>query len=550
MERNRPWISIYPDTINKDQDCPKESLNQLLSSAVDLFEKDTAITFYDHRFTFKEVGDIAHQFGSVLYESGMRKGDRLAIMLPNSPHYIFSLFGAFHIGAIAVQVNPMYVERELEYILQDSEAKMMVVYDDFYNLVKKVQPKTKLEKIIVVSFKKSDETLTEPDVWFEDYIKQFKEALPPETLDPEEDVAVLQYTGGTTGLSKGVMLTHQNLRANVEQVYDFMFKTTEFPKNFKSLSVLPMFHIFGLTCNVFQSYRVGSNQVILPRFDLEEVLETVKREKPYQMAGVPTMYVALNSHPKMAESGFDKIDFYNSGGSAMPVEQLHYFEKQTSQFLYEGYGLSEASPVTHFNPPFSERVPGSIGIPVPWTDARAVRLTEHGLTDVPHGEVGELAVKGPQVMKGYWRRPEETKAVLSEEGWLLTGDLTRMDERGYFYIVDRKKDMIVASGYNVYPREIEEVMYQHPSVQEVIVIGVPDPYRGETVKAYVTLKKNETVSEDDLIKFTRHYLAAYKVPRQIEFRDELPKSAVGKLLRRRLRDEEKQKFDSRSSEQK
>lgn len=545
MTYQTPWLSVYPKEIPAELHFPNESLTDLFHHAIETFNVQTAMTFYDQTFSFSEVGAIVEKFASRLSEDGFKKGDRLAVMLPNSPHYIFSLFTAFHLGGIAVQVNPMYVEREIEYILNDSLANTMVVYESFYPLVKKVQSKTSLERIIVVSFSQNRKPLSDGDTYFDDYIANVISTVKAANIIAKDDVAVLQYTGGTTGLSKGVMLTHRNLRANVEQVYEFMFKTIDYPNNPKTMSVLPMFHIFGLTCNVFQSFRVGSNQIILPRFDLDEVLNTIKKEKPYQMAGVPTMFIALNSHPKAKEYGVGEISFFNSGGAAMPVEQLHHFEALTGQNLYEGYGLSEASPVTHFNPPFHERKVGSIGIPVPGTTARTVVSTETGLKDVETGEVGELAIKGPQVMKGYWMKPEESEAVLVD-GWLLTGDLARMDEQGYFYIVDRKKDMIVASGYNVYPREVEEVLYQHSAVQEVVVIGVPDPYRGETVKAYVTLKQGASVSEDELIEFARNDLAAYKAPREIEFRDELPKSAVGKLLRRKLRDEENQKSNDQT----
>ncbi len=533
----KPWLTFYHRDIGEFLPSEEQNLSQLFVDSAQRYGDQTALTFYDKTWTFHDVYKISERFAARLYAEGFRKGDRLAIMLPNTPHYIFSLFGTFRLGGIAVQVNPMYVEREIEHVLNDSGAETIVVFDAVYPRVKQVQNKTSLKKIIVVSLGVQAADIHSGDLRFEQFLQMDASKAPEVDIVPGEDVAVLQYTGGTTGVSKGVMLTHTNLVSQIEQIYTITFKVLDdLPVNPKVMSVLPMFHIYGLTSVVFLSLRAGFNQIILPRFDVEEILQTMKREKPLQFSGVPTMFIALNSHPRLEDYGLDQIRFFISGGAAMPVEQLHLFEKRTNCNLCEGYGLSEASPVTHVNPVFLVNRAGSIGIPVPGTEARIVRETAAGLEDVPVGEIGELIIKGPQVMKGYWNKPEETKAVL-KEGWLFTGDLARMDEDGYFYIVDRKKDMIIAGGYNVYPREIEEVLYQHPAVKEVIVIGVPDAYRGETVKAYITLQADQKATEEELIEFSRKYLAAYKVPRLIEFRDELPRSAVGKLLRRSLRDE-------------
>lgn len=539
----KSWLKHYHQDIDEYSNIEDISLSQLLVNAAENYGNQTALTFYHKKWSFNEVYAITEQFAACLYGEGLRQGDRLAIMLPNTPHYVFSLFSTFRAGGIVAQVNPMYVEREIEYVLNDSGAKFMVVLDALYPRVKSVQNKTSLKKIIVVSLGNQEIELQEGDILFEDFLKTHTSKAPAVEITPKEDVVLLQYTGGTTGASKGVMLTHSNIVSNLEQTYDFMFKTMDISENPKAMNILPMFHIYGLTCVTFMGFRAGFNQIILPRFVVQEVLETVKKERPFQFSGVPTMYIGLNSHPQLEEYGFDQIEFYYSGGAAMPVEQLHYFEKRTNCNLCEGYGLSEASPVTHFNPPFRKRKVGSIGIPLPSTQAKIVQETDNGVEEVAVGEVGELLIKGPQVMKGYWNKPEETNAVL-KDGWLFTGDLARMDEEGYFYIVDRKKDMIIASGYNIYPREIEEVLYQHPAVQEVIVIGVPDEYRGETVKAFVTPKQGSEVTEEELIDFSRKYLAAYKVPKMVEFREELPKSAVGKLLKRNLRDEEVQKQKS------
>ena len=537
----RPWLHIYDERIEKDLAASNETMYDLLKQAVEKYRNDTALTFYDRSFTYEQVDFIVNKYASALFNTGFRKGDRLAIMLPNSPHTFFSLFAAFRLGGIAVQVNPMYVERELEHVLNDSGAVSMIALDLFYPKIKSVQGKTPLKHLIVATFQQQlNFELAEGDWSFDDFLQTGEGIAPEAELNVLEDVAVLQYTGGTTGISKGVMLTHANLRSNVEQVYEFSFKTLDYPYNPKIMTVLPLFHIYGLTCNAFQGFRIGANQLILPRFDPKEIIQTIETHKPFSFSGVPTMYVALNNQKENIEAVLKDVSFFNSGGAAMPVQQLHLFEERTGCKLYEGYGLSEASPVTHNNPAFAERKVGTIGLPLPGTLAAIVRDGENGLEFLPAGEVGELAIKGPQVMKGYWGRPEATADVL-KEGWLLTGDLSRMDEEGYFYIVDRKKDMIIASGYNVYPREIEEVLYEHPDVQETIVIGVPDAYRGETVKAFVTLKAGAKVTEQELIDFAKGQLAAYKVPKIVEFRDELPKSAVGKLLKRELRDEEAQK---------
>ncbi|MBU8907550.1 long-chain-fatty-acid--CoA ligase [Desertibacillus haloalkaliphilus] len=539
----KPWLSLYGEHVSEHSQVKEMSLADLLKWSVETYGDQPALSFYEQKWSFKEVSETVQTLTNVLHSIGFTKGDRLAIMLPNTPHYVFTLFAVAQAGGVNVQVNPMYVEREVEHVLNDSGATHMIVLDRLYPLVKKVQAQTSLEKIIVVQLEEQQVDLEEGDLWFDEVKSMDVPQAPDVSCKPDEDIALLQYTGGTTGVSKGVMLTHKNLMANAEQIYDFMFRPVDVPDAPKIMSILPMFHIYGLTCNVFLGFRAGCNQIILPRFELEEVVQTVKREKPFQFSAVPTMYIALNSHPNLEEYGFDQVDYYNSGGAAMPVEQLHLFEKRTGCNLCEGYGLSEASPTTHFNPPFRKRRVGSIGIPLPSLDAKVFQETDHGFVEAPIGEVGELAVKGPQVMKGYWKRPAETDKVL-KDGWLFTGDMARMDEDGYFYIVDRKKDMIIASGYNVYPREIEEVLYQHPAVQEVIVVGVPDAYRGETVKAFIALKDQEIVTEAEIISYSSKFLAAYKVPKFVEFREELPKSAVGKLLRRSLRDEELKRIEN------
>ncbi|ETI66025.1 long-chain-fatty-acid--CoA ligase [Neobacillus vireti] len=535
--QKKPWLKFYDPRISADVSNEYDSLFDLLKQAANIHNEKPALTFFGRSWSYKETRMISEWLAASLYRVGFKKGDRMAIMLPNCPHYIFSLFASFRLGGVAVQVNPMYVEREIEYVLNDSEAEYMVVFEALYPRVKQVQPRTSLKKVIVVGFGGNKVELADGDLYFEDFLTH-DNLIPEIPIDINEDVAILQYTGGTTGVSKGVMLTHHNLLANIIQVCDFTYNAVEEkPENFKIVSVLPMFHVYGLSCNALSGIRIGGNQLILPRFDVKEVLELIKREKPFQMTAVPTMIFALNSHPDLEDSNIADIYYLSSGGAPLPVEQVKSFEKRVGKQLADGYGLSETAPSAISTPPFLPRKLGSVGIPLPGTEARIVTETAEGIVDVPVGEAGELILRGPQVMKGYWKRPGDTEMVL-KEGWLFTGDIAKMDEDGYFYILDRKKDIIIASGYNVYPREIEEVLYQHDGVEEAIVVGIPDTYRGETVKAFVKVKAGISITPDKLIAFAKINLAPYKVPREIEILDDLPKSSVGKLLRRMLRNEE------------
>jgi len=356
-----------------------------------------------------------------------------------------------------------------------------------------------------------------------------------------EDVAMLQYTGGTTGVSKGVMLTHRNVIANVVQNVAWRSADLEPGKN-TIFCVLPFFHVYGLTGTLCCSVRVAATMVLLPRFDVEDTLKALHKYRPDLFAVVPTILVAVNSHPQLDKYNLDSIKSVNCGAAPLPVEVMSQFEKKTGAVILEGYGLSEASPGVHTNPYSGIRKPGSVGIPLPDTDAKIVDL-ETGEKELPIGEEGELIVRGPQVMKGYWNRSEETAHAL-RDGWLYTGDIAKMDSDGYFYIVDRKKDMIIAGGFNIYPREIDEILFEHPKIKEAVAVGIPDEYRGETVKAFVVLKDRETATEEEIIAFCRERLAAYKTPKVVEFRAELPKSLVGKILRKTLREEESAKPDA------
>ncbi|SFD93863.1 long-chain acyl-CoA synthetase [Bacillus sp. OV194] len=533
MSENKVWKSHYPETIQPDIQIPDLSIPQLLQQTAERYPNYNALSFYSQKTTYGELQNLVNGFASALQQSGVKAGDRVAIMLPNCPQYVITYYGVLTAGAIVTQVNPMLVERELQHILEDSGAETIVVYEPLYEQVKKQQHVSPLKRIISVSFDENPKDFS-PDWSFSQFLQSGTRRIDPAAIAPEQDVAVLQYTGGTTGRSKGAMLTHKNIIANVLQSHEFFKDNIEIGKE-KYLTVIPLFHVFGMTSCMNLAIYTASESILLPRFDINEVLQTIKKEQPTVFPGVPTMYVAITNHPEAENFGIESIKVCNSGSAPMPVELLQDFERKTGSKILEGYGLSEASPTTHCNPMFSEQKEGSVGIGLPSTDYHIVDLAT-GTEDVKTGELGELIIKGPQVMKGYWNMPEETEHTL-RNGWLYTGDIAKMDDDGYVFIMDRKKDLIIASGYNIYPREVEEVLYEFPSVQEAVVIGVPDAYRGEDVKAIVVLKAGKTATEDEIIYYCKQNLSAYKIPHIIEFREQLPKTNVGKILRRALREE-------------
>jgi long-chain acyl-CoA synthetase len=535
MSDKKKWLDLYPETVAKDLEIPKKSLPEMLEETVAKYPDNKALSFFGRKFTYRELQGGVLGFAAALQSKGVQKGDRVAIMLPNCPQYVMSYYGILSAGGIVTQINPMLVERELDHILNDSGTETIIVLDALYPKVKNVQENTKVKNVIVVSLQPSGQNFGS-DYTFESFMASSTQSFTPVAIEPEHDVAILQYTGGTTGRSKGAMLTHRNIYANVSQCYEFFKDEMNFAQE-KILTVIPLFHVFGMTSCMNLSVFTASESIMLPRFELEEVLNTIKQEQPSIFPGVPTMYVAITNHPNAEKFGIDSIKTCNSGSAPMPVELMKEFEGKTGSKILEGYGLSEASPTTHCNPHFADRKPGSVGIGVPSTDYKVVDLAD-GENEVPVGELGEIIIKGPQVMKGYWNMPEETAQTL-RNGWLYTGDIGRVDEDGYLYIVDRKKDMIIASGYNIYPRDVEEVLYEHPAVQEAVVIGVPDPYRGETVKAVIVKKAGKATTEEEMVHYCKENMAAYRVPSIIEFREELPKTAVGKILRRALRDEVK-----------
>lgn len=559
----KPWVSQYPEQIPTTLESDFELLPIYLKKTATKYPNKKALNFLGKEMTFNEIYMQSLRFANYLRNLGIKKGDRVAIMLPNSPQAVIAYYGILFADAIIVQTNPLYTERELEYQMNDSGATAIICLDLLINRVHSVKNNTKLKHIFVTSVRdylpfikkvlyplskqpKAPEIPTDPSIHQFNYIMKISAPVELELNSSSvDDVAILQYTGGTTGFPKGVMLTHKNLASNTLMSEKWLYKSRKGEE--KILTVLPFFHVYGMTACMNLSIMCAYEMIIIPRFDPSLMLEAIKKYRPTLFPGAPTMYIALLNHPDLSKYDISCIHSCLSGSSSLPVEVQEQFEKVTGGKLVEGYGLSEASPVTHSNFLWDRRVTGSIGVPWPSTDAKIVSL-ETG-EELPVREIGELIVSGPQVMKGYWNRPEETAATL-KDGWLYTGDLGYMDEEGFFYIVDRKKDMIIAGGFNVYPRDVEEVLYEHEAVQETVVIGVPDPYRGETVKAFIVLKEGKTVTEGELDEFSRKYLAAYKVPRQYEFRKELPKTAIGKILRRQLVEEEKQRSAKENTEEK
>lgn len=522
----RPWLKHVVEGNPTEIDIPEISLPQLFDDSVLKYENHTAITFYGKTYSYKQLEGLIQNVAKSLNNIGIHKGDRVALMLPNCPQYVISYYAILTLGATVVQINPMYKSAELLYVLKDSEAKLIIGLEDFVPLINEVKAETSLQITIDVSL--------ENDCKFNDLLKDKNLSIPTVDIDPKEDVAVLQYTGGTTGRSKGAMLTHYNLVANTLQSYGTSSVNVKLGKE-RILSISPLFHVYGMTSCMNLGFYIGSNLILVPKFDVENVVKVIEQTKPTIFPGVPTMFISLLKYSQEKQVDLSYLKTCTSGSAPLPLEVLQQFNQTSQTNVAEGYGLSEASPVTHRNPIKGLQKPGSIGIPIPNTDAKIVDLA-NGLDTMQIEEVGELVIKGPQIMKGYWNMPEETSNVL-RDGWLYTGDLAKMDEDGFFYIVGRRKEMIIASGYNVYPIEVENVIYTHPKILEAAVIGIPDKYRGETVKAVVVLKENVQMTGEELIQYCRERLAAYKTPRSVEFVKELPKTAVGKILKRTLKEQ-------------
>ncbi|MCZ8518611.1 MULTISPECIES: long-chain-fatty-acid--CoA ligase [Paenibacillus] len=549
----QPWVRHYPASVPPSFDYPRHNLAHFLTASAEKHGDHPALLFMGRTVSYRLLLDSARRFANALLGLGVRKGDRVAVMLPNCPQAVIAYYGTLLMGGVVVMTNPLYMPRELEYQMNDAQAKLIVTMDLLYERVRGVMPATGLQHLIVTSMAdylpfpknllyglKLRKEGQKPEVAYGERVLSFSKLLkassPGEVeavVDAENDLALIQYTGGTTGRSKGVMLTHLNLVANTIQSRLWAYKTREAHE--KYLAALPFFHVFGMTVLMNQSVYLAGTLILIPRFQVEEVMQMIHKLKPSVFPGAPTMYISLINHPDIRKYDLSSIQFCISGAAPLPHEVQERFESLTGGKLIEGYGLTEASPVTHANNIWEKRKLGAIGIPLPDTEARIVDPQTGA--EVPQGEIGELVVRGPQVMAGYWRRLDETAKVL-KDGWLSTGDMARMDEDGYFFILDRRKDLIIAGGYNIYPREVEEVLFEHPDVEEAVVAGVSDPYRGETVKAFIVLKQGATADADSLKRWCKERLAVYKVPKIYEFRESFPKTMVGKVLRRKLIEEE------------
>jgi len=553
----RSWVSRYDPGVPPTCDCPDWTVPDLLRRSAARFANSIALLFYGRRIRFDELDDLTTRFALSLRSLGVRPGDRLALMLPNIPQAVIGYYGALKAGAIVVPTNPLYVSRELETQLVDSGSETIVALDLFYPRIQAVHERTPLKRVILTSvadFLPPVLRLLYPikarltGRWVSipkrpplyDFL-QLLESIPAGSkesplLPPSdpEDVAMLQYTGGTTGTPKGVMLSHRNIVMNTWQCRVWVPDFAEGREVF--LGVIPFFHVYGLSTCQNLAIMSGSTVVLLPRFQVTDVLKAIHRHRVTIFSGIPMMFMKISEFPKVASYDLRSLRVCLSGASPLHAEIQDRFERLTGVKISEGYGLTEAGPVTHCNPIYGERPRGSIGLPFPDTDTRIVD-PETGKPTASLSETGELLVRGPQVMQGYWNNEADTRAVL-RNGWLYTGDMVREDEAGFFFLVDRKKDMIKSRGESVYPREVEEVLFRHSAVRDAVVIGVPHRQHGEAVKAFVVLKDGQVATEQELIAHCRQSLAVFKVPSTVVFRQELPRNVIGKVLRRALRDEE------------
>jgi long-chain acyl-CoA synthetase len=554
----RPWLQWYADGVPESVDVPDVLLGRLLEDAAADFPKRDALVFLGRTIKYDALAESVERFAAALHGLGVRQGDRVALILPNCPQNVIAFFAVLRVGAVVVQHNPLYTPPELHHQLNDSGASVAVVYDGAYARLAQVRASTALQHVIVTSLteylpsakrlalrlpfsaarEKREQLVAQlppnADVLhFSDLMRTAPGELPDVRRSPD-DVALLQYTGGTTGLPKGAMLTHRNLVANAYQASAWdpsMHRGDE-----RILAALPVFHVYGLTMCLLVNMRVAGTLILLPTFDLGLVFGAIDKHRPTIFPGVPPMYDQIVRSRRTPKHDLSSVRTCVSGAMRLPPDTIRQFDELTGGRLVEGYGLTETSPVALANPLDGNARPGTIGIPVPNTEIRVVDIDDP-TREVPVGSTGELCIRGPQVFTGYWRQPDESRAML-EGGWLHTGDVVTMDDDGFVTIVDRKRDVILASGFSVFPSEIEEVLAQHPAVAECAVVGVSHFYRGETVKAFVVLNEGKDVSEEELRGFCAARLVAYKVPTRFEFRDELPHNVLGKVLRRVLRAED------------
>ena len=559
-EHNYPWLDHYPHKPDWNMQIDRRSI-------VDVFDETCAakpdaigMTFMGKKsFTWAELQEQVNRLAKGLQDDGVKKGDKVGIFLPNCPYFLIAYYAVLKIGGVVVNYNPLYAEGELRHQIEDSDTDIFITMDLTLLTDKaiKMLSDTRLKKLIICSFTeilpfpknvlfpifkakdKASITYTKRIVSYED-ITDNDGTYKPAKLDVENDLAVLQYTGGTTGVPKGAMLTHMNIYANAVQCY------ANFPDSEgheKMLGILPFFHVFSMTVCMNMAVLAGMEILTIPRFELDDTLKLIHGHRPDYMAGVPAIYNAINNHKKLKKFDLTSLSYCISGGAPLPVEVKKKFEAKTGCKVFEGYGLTESSPVATVNPPFGENVAGSIGLPFPQTVIEIIDRDDKK-TPMELGDRGELCIRGPQVMKGYYKKPDASADVLREtqDGGvrLHTGDVAYMDARGYIFIVDRIKDLIITNGYNVYPRHVEEAIYQHPSVEECIVAGIPDTQRGEIVKAWIKLKDDgRELSPDDLNTFLEDKISKIEIPKRIEFRDEpLPKTMIGKLSRKDIVAEE------------
>ena len=551
---DKPWLSNYEKGVPPSIDYEDVSMPEFLNRTIKNFPDREAMIFQGYKITFSQFGDMVDRMAAALKDFGVKKGDSVAIVLPNLIPCAAAYFAIMKIGAITVMNNPLYSDRELEHQFNDSNSKVLITLDLLANRMIDLRPKTGIKQIIVTSIgdylpfpksllfplvakkqKLAADVKPADDVYrWKDIVKQY-EPLTENADISMDDPINYQYTGGTTGVSKGVVLTHGNMSKQVQQIAGW-FPTFNKGEEIM-LGALPFFHVFGLTTVMNFSMLMGWTIILIPKPQPDPLIEAIEKFRPTFAPMVPAMYIGLLNHTKASKVDMTCINGCFSGSAPLPVEVIQEFEKTTGAIIVEGFGLTESCPVTHINPfAGGERKVGSVGIPLSDTECRIVDI-DTGTEDVPVGESGELIMRGPQIMAGYYNRDDDTAATI-RNGWLYTGDIATMDEDGYFFIVDRKKDMIISGGFNVYPREIDEVYYEHPKVMEACSIGVPHPTRGESAKLFIVLKEGETATEEELLEFCQDKLAKYKWPMTVEFRDELPKSAVGKVLRKELRAEE------------
>jgi long-chain acyl-CoA synthetase len=563
----KPWLKFYDEGVPASIDYPAIPVDQLLSRAATKHPDHPAIIFgarvgtrlMDAKLTYRQLNDAANYFAASLQNMGVKKGDRVAIMAPSCPQFVIAAYATWRIGAIVVCCNPLYVEREVEHLVQDSGAETMVVLSSLYGRVKSVRPKTCLKRVIVTNIKeyfpgllkflfglsKEKKEGHRVDLFGDKDTFRFQEVLSQGTAQPKavevspQEVAVLIYTGGTTGGPKGAELTHFNLVSNAT-ANNVWAKSLE-AKDIL-ISVMPFFHSYGLTVGMNTPIANSLTAIVIPNpRDLQHVLMAIQKHRATFYPGVPTMVVGMNNFPDIKRYNLSSLRFAVSAAAPLAPETQVRFEQITGCKILEAYGLTETSPVATMAP-VGRIKDNSVGVPMPDTDVKIVDV-ETGTKETATGETGEIIIKGPQIMKGYWNLPEETAKALrvgpdGQPGWFYSADIGSMDEEGYVHIVDRKKDMIIAGAYNIYPTEVEALLFEHPKVKEAAVIGVPDERRGETVKAFIVLKEGQTATSEEIIAFCRERMAAYKAPRTVEFKTDLPKSLIGKVLRRVLREEE------------